>query len=1153
MTFSYRRARVLKSFRLALALAAIVSMGIGPSVAQVLRSSIAGRLTDPTGAGIPDAQITVTNQQTGVPAHAKTDSTGNYMVPELDPGVYSIKAEKQGFSTETETGLQVMAQETIRGDMKMRVGSVSDNVQVSAEAPLINTENGTIQTPITTKQLKELPTPIQDIDSFLILAAGVGRATFNSAPQIAGSTHWGADNFTLNGVSVNDSGNGGGSYSFGLGGVNLPSLSSLQEVNVGGIGMDARYSRIVNVQMVTKAGTNRFHGDAYWYLENTVLNANTFVNNAAGVPRPPFHRNEFGGDIGGPILKNRAFAFFDYDGLRQSLPVVVQNNLPTAAMKQGNFGTLCATYNASGVCNATGGVQLYNPQTGKPFANNVIPSSMITSQAKAMMAFLPDPTDATSPGLPQGTKMANGQAEQYNYTTTVAQVFDVNKWDLRLDYHISNRDSLFGVYSHSVGLPWFDPLGTPKTFGNGQNYGYKTYTLSGTETHIFGPNTTNSLRGAWFEHESIRSGQNESFNPYSIFTNLTPSNNRGLPTMTTTGYTSLGDIGQNNYTHEYDIEITDDFTHVMGRHTLQAGIDETGFKIYNPSGGYGPLGTFTFNGTWTGNGGWPGQPTSIGNTFADFELGNATSATTGSATPDQNVYSRDWELYAQDVWQATPSLTVNYGLRYVYQSPWITKNNLATFFSFDQNKLVLAENSDTPTPPPGTSPPQLTAYPFTTTQALGLPITFYEPDRNNFGPRVGFAWRLTSNNDTVLRGGYGVYYNFNAAYIGFSHNIQNPPWGGNVVYSSAKPSKPTTPFLPDITFNAPFPTNQAGAPAAHPTVYAMNSHFQNARIQQFTLSGEHQFPGNWKMRMSYVGNRTINLPITQYNTNIPAVQQPTQPIQNTRPYQPWGPIQTTNNDNISNTDQMQVEGLHQFAHGFMAQGQYQWTNCRDIAHPTGAGPQVVNQPRLDYGNCPYLARHTFVGNYVLDLPFGHDRRWLREGWLSQVAGGWTFSGVTTYETGPAFSVTFVVPSTYPGWLAGRANVIPGASIYTHNHAHSPTAQWLNPAAFVSPAPGQIGNSPRDGYWGPGYWNYDMSLLKNFYVREGQSLTFRADFLNAFNHTNWDGGGTSIGGVAAPVVANVSETQYGGAAVNNFGNVTTGEGSRIIQVSLRYTF
>jgi hypothetical protein len=1153
MTFSYRRAKVFKSFRFVLALGVLGWVGVGLSAAQVLRSSIAGRVSDPSGAAIPDAQITVTNQQTGVPAHTKTDSTGNYMVPELDPGVYSIKSEKQGFSTETVTGLQVLAQETVRSDLKMRVGSVSDNVQVSAVAPLINTENGTIQTPITTTQLKELPTPIQDIDSFLILAAGVGRATFNSAPQIAGSTHWGADNFTLNGVSVNDSGNGGGSYSFGLGGVNLPSLSSLQEVTVGGIGMDARYSRIVNVQMVTKAGTNRFHGDAYWYLENTVLNANTFVNNAAGVHRPPFHRNEFGGDIGGPILKNRAFAFFDYDALRQNLPVVVQNNLPTAAQKQGNFGTLCGSYNATGVCNATGGVQLYNPQTGKPFANNVIPSSMITSQAQSLMAFLPNPTDPNSPGLPQGTKMANGQAEQYNYTTTVGQVFDVAKWDLRLDYHLSDHDSLFGVYSHSVGLPWFDPLGTPPTFGNGQNYGYKTYTLSGTETHIFGVNTTNSLRGAWFEHESIRSGQNSGFNPYSIFTNLTPSNNRGLPTMTTTGYTSITDIGQNDYTHQYDIEITDDFTHVRGRHTLQAGVDETGFKIYNPSGGYGPLGTFTFNGTWTGNGGWPGQPTSIGNTFADFLLGDATSATTGSATPDQNVYSRDWEFYGQDVWQVAPSLTVNYGLRYVYQSPWVTKGNIATFFSFDQNKLVLAQDSGTPTPPPGTNPAQLTAYPFTTTQALGLPITFYQPDRNNFGPRVGFAWRLTQNNDTVLRGGYGIYYNFNAAYIGFSHNIQNPPWGGSVVYSSAKPSKPTAPFLPDITFNAPFPTSQAGAPAAHPTVYAMNSNFQNARIQQFNLTGEHQFRDNWKMRMSYVGNRTINLPITQYNTNIPAVQQPTQPLQNARPYQPWGPIQTTNNENISNTDQMQVEGLHQFSQGFLAQAQYEWTNCRDIAHPTGAGPAVVNQPRLDYGNCPYLARHTFVANYVFDLPFGRDRHWLKQGWLSQVAGGWSFSGVTTYETGPPFSVTFVPPSTYPGWIAGRANVIPGASVYTYNHAHSPTAQWLNPAAFVSPAPGQVGNSPRDGFWGPGYWNYDMSVLKNFYIHEAQTLSFRADFLNAFNHTNWDGGGTSIGGVAAPVVANVSETQYGGAAVNNFGNVTTGEGSRIIQVSLRYTF
>jgi hypothetical protein len=1127
-----------------------MSMAFG----QEVRSSITGRVTDATGGALPNVKITVTNQQTGVEAHTATDGSGNYTVPELDPGVYSVTADRAGFRQVTATGLELLAQQTLRSDMKLQVGAITETVQVSAEAPLIDTENGTVATPLTTVQLKTLPTAVQDIDSYLILAAGVGRATFNSAPQIAGSTHWGADNFTLNGVGVNDAANGGGAYSFGLGGVNLPSLSSLQEVQIGGIGMDARYSRIVNVQMVTKAGTNHIHGEAYEYLENTVLNANTFVNNAAGIPRPPFHRDEFGADIGGPILRNRAFFFFDYDGLRQAIPVTAQDNLPTAAEKGGNFGALCASYNGSGVCNATGGVQLYNPQTGQPFANNLIPSTMLTSQAKALLAFVPDPTNPTSLGLPQGTKAPNGVAEQYNYTTNVAQVFHVNKWDLRLDDHISDHDSLFGVFSNSIGSPWFDPLGTPPNYGNGQNYGYTDHTLSATETHTFGPQTVNSLRGAWFEHESFRNGQNASFNPYSSFTQLTSSDNRGLPTMTTTGYTTIGgDIGQGNNTRNYDVEITDDFTHVMGRHTLQAGLDETGYKVYYPSGSYGPLGTFTFNGTWTGNGGWPGQPTSVGNTIADFELGDAISGLTGSATPSQSQYSRDWEFYGQDVWQVLPSLTVNYGLRYVFQTPWNTKNNLGTYFSFDKNALILPEDSTTPSVPAHATVSSLPNYPFTTTGALGLPATYYSPDRNNFGPRFGFAWRILGKNDTVLRGGYGIYYNFNESNSGFKPNILNPPWGGTVTYTTGKPSKPTSTYYPDITFNAPFPSGNAGTAAAHPTIYYQPQNFQNPRIQQFNLTLEHQFRDQWKARASYVGNRTTNLMITQWNTNIPIVQQPTVPLQNERPYQPWGAIQTTDNENLSNTDQLELEALHQISQGFMVQAQYEWTNNRDIAHPTGEGPQIINQPRLDYGNSPYEARHTFVTNYVYDLPFGHDRKFLRSGVISEALGDWTLSGITTYETGPAFSITYAAPSTYPGWIAGRANVVPGVNPYMRSHNHSITDTWLNPAAFVSPAPGQWGDSPRDGYFGPGFWNYDMSVLKTFPIRESQSLIFRVDFLDAFNHTNWDGGGTTIGGTSATVVANVSTSQYGGTPVANFGDVTTGEGSRVIQGSLRYTF
>lgn len=1034
----------------------LFGLGAGPVGAQVVRGSITGRITDPADAAVPGAHISITNEQTGVAAHTVSDNSGTYTVPELDPGMYRITTDKTGFRQEITIGVQLLAQQTLRQDIKLQMGSTNQTVEVAGHASLINTENATIATPITTLQLKQLPTTLQDIDSFLILAAGVGRATFNSAPQIAGSSHWGADNFTLNGVSVNDPGNGGGSYSFGLGGVNLPALGSLQEVQVGGIQMDARYSRIVNVQMVTKAGSNQFHGEAYEYLENTVLNANTFVSNAAGLPRAPFHRSEFGGNVGGPILHNKAFFFFDYDGVRQDIPVSIQNNLPSMALRQGNFSALCSTYNSSGQCNATGGVQLYNPQTGQPFAGNIIPASMITSQAQALLGFIPAPTNSTSPGLPQGTKLPQGGTEQYNYVSTLGQLFYVNKWDLRVDYQLSSHDSLFGVYSHSVGDPWFDPLGTPPTYGNGQNYGYKTYSLTGTETHIFGPKTYNALRGAWFDHENIRSGQNTSFNPYSLFPQLIASNNRGLPTMTMTGYENIGDVGLASYTPEYDVEITDDFTRELGRHSLQAGVDETGFKIFTPGLGYTPLSTWTFNGTWTGNQGWPGQPQSIGNAFADFLLGYANSANTGSPALDQVLYSRDWEFYAQDVWQVTPNLTLNYGLRYVYQTPWVPRNNIATFFSFTANKLVLPEKSDTPTAPPGSVPELISQYPFTTTQALGLPLTFYKSARDNFAPRLAFAWRAFGKDNTVLRGGYGIYYNFNAAYIGFSLNKSNAPWASTYTYNSKKPSKPTSPYLPDISFNLPFPSASLAGPSANPTVYAMNQNFKNARIQQFSLTLERQYGQSWATRISYVGNRTVDLPFTQYNTNVPIVQQPTVPLQSTRPYQPWGIIETTNNNNISNTDQLETEIQHRISNGLFLQGQYEWTNCRDEGPPTGSGPQIVDDPRLDYGNCPYLARHTFVGNYVYDLPFGQGRRWLQRGMLNQVLGGWSVAGITTLETGPAFSVTFVAPSTYPGWISSRANSVPNVDPYLKNHAHSPTASWLNPAAFVSPVPRTVG-------------------------------------------------------------------------------------------------
>ncbi|HWB84673.1 MAG TPA: TonB-dependent receptor [Bryobacteraceae bacterium] len=1109
----------------------LITIWVGPLTAQIIQGTLTGNVSDSSGAAIPGVNITVTNEQTGTASRTVTTGAGVYSVPALPAGTYTVTAEKSGFQRMAIQGLQLGSAQTLRQDLTMKVGTLTEQVEVHAEAALISTDSQSVQTNFNTKQITELPQATQDIDGFLIMAAGVGRASFNSAPQIAGSTHWGADNFTLNGVSVNDPGNGGGSYSFGLGGVNLPALGSLQEVQIGGINMDARYSRIVNISMVTKSGTNQFHGDVYDYLQNNVLNATPFLLNAAGQKAPLLQRNQFGIDIGGPVIRNRTFFFFDYSGLRQRIPKTSLLNLPTLAERQGDFSALCKGFDAAGIC--TSGTQLYNPFTGDPFANNRIPSSMITSQAQAILKFVPAPTDLTALGLPSAAP---------NYTASVNQIFHVNKWDTRIDHTISAKDSIFGVFSWSVGDPWFNPLGTPPTYGNGGNYGYKTFTLSVNETHTFTPHTLNSFKAAWFDHAGIRSGQNGDFNPYTLFPQMTPSSNGGVPDITMTGYGAIGDVGLGLYFPEYDIEFSDDFTYTTGAHTIMAGFDETGFKAYSRGGAYTPLPTWGFDGSWTGNQGWPSLPHSNGNAFADFLLGTAVSAATGAPVTDKVNYSRDSEFYIQDSWKVNRRLTLNYGLRYVYQTPWSTRGNIVSYFDPKTGKIAIPENSSTVTAPPGTNAALLSIYPVETTQAAGLPLDYFKSDKNNIAPRVGVAWRPFDDH-TVIRAGYGIFYNYNAAYVGPTQNANNIPWSSTFTYSSLRPKTPTTAYLPDLSFNAPLPGGSQTAPAANPTAFYMDPNDVNPRIQQWNVTIEHQFGDAWSARATYVGNHTDHLTFYTFNINIPSTQQLGVPLQKQRPYQPWGAINSVIPANLSNTNQLQLELTHRFSNGLQFQTEYSFTRCLDEGPPTG-GPQNPSDLAADYGNCSFLVRHTFVTNYLYDLPFGRGKRWLKSGVLSQVAGGWSVSGITSYLSGQPFSVAFQVPSSQVGWWGGRADVLPGADPYTGDHSHNLGTLWFNPAAFAPPAPGTWGNSPRNGYFGPGMYNWDISLMKNIYtVGDRQRLQIRGDFFDAFNHFNPDAG----------LQTTIADTRDGGAAIPAAGRITSGESSRVIQVSLRYFF
>ena len=1134
-----------------------VFVGCGLIYSQNIASSIVGRVTDASGAAVPGVQVTVINAGTGASTTVTTGSSGTYSVPELLSGEYSVKATKAGFQTYTEHGLRLYSAETSRVDIAMKVGNIHQTVSVVGRAQLIHTDSMGISSSVTTRQLSDLPTALQTVDAFISLAPGVQAYGGDMAnPPIGGGTHWGSVNFTLNGVGANQPGNSGGVDVQGVGLLVLPPPSSIQELKVQSDNMTAEYKAHSAVTLVTKGGTNRFHGEAYEYLQNTDLNANQFLLNASGSPRAPVHLNQFGGNLGGPIWRNKAFFFFDYTGYRHQDSVVTRHAYPSMAMRQGDFSALCTgqggTFNSSGIC-SKGNYQLYNPFTGEAFANNQIPSGLITSQSNALMRYLPAPTDSSSLGLPSGSP---------NYIGLIPRTQNVNSEDARIDYNASSRDRIFGVYAQRNTNPWFTSNGYAPDYGEGRST-YKNYSVSASETHTFNATTLNVFRVAWGDYIQQFSGQNGDFNLQSLFPSAPATLFQGLPGISATGYDGLWhDVGTAYPTPQWDVEITDDFTHISGRHTFKAGIDETGYKIFSRHTTGTNTGTFAFNGKWTGNAGWPDQPTSGGNAFADFLLGTASSsATPGIGVYAKMVYSRDWGTYIQDTWQVRPNLTVNYGLRYEYQTPWQYRNQEVTTIDLNNvggiagtnSPLVLPQSSATPTLPVGADPSLFAAYPFETTQTAGLPLQYVTPDKNNFAPRVGIAWRPFGGTNTVIRAGYGIYFNFQPGDVGSRVDAWDPPWvlGYTASYATSLPgrTKLKSPYLPDITFSDPYPgANGNSSVAAHPSLTFFDQNFKNASAQEWNLTVEHQFGSTWATRVSYVGSQTHHIPYNAGALNVPVTQTPDAPLQAQYPLQPWGTVNMTRSAGKQNFNQLQMAIQHRFASGFSVNANYQYTRSLDNV-PTSGGPQNWHFANLDYGNSEFIHRHWLTFSYIYQLPVGRGQRWLSglHGVGDAVLGGWQVSGISHYATGTPFSVGYSQAGVkgIVGWWGGRADAVSGAPLYQGQqtgHDIVNGVQWFNTGAFAPPAQWTWGNSARDMVFGPGSYNWDISVMKTFSLPEQLHLQFRSDFLDAFNHFNLSNPNGTI-----------ADTRDGGNAQPNAGRILGGSGYRLIQLSLRLQF
>ncbi len=1115
-------------------------------LSQVVTSSIVGHVTDASGAAVPDAQVVITNQGTGIQVKTSTGSAGDYTVTDLYAGVYQIQVTKAGFRVVQIASIDVLASQTVRQDVELAVGSAQQSVTVISQTPLVNTDSGDVGGVLTSNQLDNLPTAQQSISTLIELAPG-GIGGSGSNPQLGGSAYWGGTDFLLNGLNTNDFTNGRGLIGYGLGLVGEPPTSSMQEFKVDVSSMDAEYAMQANVQMVTKQGTNKFHGEAYEYNTNSALAANVLTLNAAGEPKPPNNLNQFGGNVGGPIWKNKAFFFFNFSGFRDRTYSPVQLNFPSAAMRSGDFGALLTA--------AGGNTQLYNPLTGAAFSGDVIPQSMLTSQASALNVYLPEPTN-NEPGLPN---------EAPDYVSTVAVPRDFDIYDLRLDYQLSAKDSVTGFFNHHTDLPWFSASGTtPQAYGNGSNYGANVVIYQLAEEHTFGPTTFNAFRLGWENEPQHDDGQNLNFDPTSLFPQQATSAQRGLPDMTFLDYGSIGDTGYRNLSsYAPTLTIMDDLTHVHGRHTLKAGAYVSVIDWFQESA-YAHLPGFTFNGEWTGDKGNPGQPQSQGNDFADYLLGDANTSETGTVGHDNKFYNKDWELYFQDTWQATHRLTVYIGVRVMNTTPWIVRNDLQGAWIQSSNKLVVPENSPTPTLEYGMAPQIYNAFlPYIeTSQAAGLPLHMWPNNYNNWGPRFGLAFRPFNNGKTVLRGGYGIYYAPNCSACSPLDSTTVPRFSGASSSNSASletfttqlPGSPTSQFLPDITFSNPFPSSNGGLQAAssHPVLFPMQLNYKLPRTQSWNLTVERQLSASDMVRISYVGSQTQHDVWYEVPIDVPEYQIPNESEQAQLPIQPWGGIDADLSGGKQNYNQLQLEYTRRMARGLGAQVEYAFTRALSDDEVGYAWPgQYEWNTKAAYGNSSYFPNQRLEFNYIYSLPVGKGRQFISDahGVLDAVLGGWQVAGITIYSTGlPLTGMDFQPPSSYVGWWGGLANRVSGVSMYDKQSGHNITAgvQWLNLAAFTPPQPWQWGNSQAYAFDGPGSSDWDMSAQKYFGIPirglESPRLQLRVDFFDAFNHFNLGNPDTTI-----------ADTQNGGLPIPTAGKIYTGSNNRTIQVGLKFEF
>ena len=1073
-------------------LSLVMGMAVGSTTwlqAQSSFGTIKGVVSDASEAAVPGATVTITNTKTSVARQVTTNESGIYQVGSLIPGSYTIKVEKAGFQVSQVPEFELRVDQVAAINIPMKVGEVTQTVDVTAAAPLLENATSTVGTVIDNASVVELPLNGRSfVDLILLVPGSVPRGKLFA---ISGGANYSVSGqspdqnvYTLDGLANNEQ----FFKSFAI----QPSIDAIQEFKVQTHVSDAAYGSGAgaNVNVSIKSGTNAVHGAVFEFLRNKVLDANDFFRNKNGIVRPNFEQNQYGFVVGGPVYipkvyngKNKAFWFFNYEGYKIRRGSSLLATVPTSGQLNGDF---------------RGQAPIFDPATRRldgsgnliadPFPNNVVPSNRINPAIAAWAKiFYP----STSVG--GANNVLNGSPYQ------------LNQWQIngRGDYKVNEKLNVFFRYSqYEASQLQPQPLPAVAT-ENASIYKNGVFSLSyvPTPTLVFdfkiGINDTNTFQvdtnpapgaAAYLQQYPLQGTPIKDpaypLYPYYPIPGYTGASQSGVPLPVT------------------DYSIIFNTTKIKGKHSFRFGMNYDNFRgsqdnFFTSS--------FSFSSTQTAD---PQNQVATGDPVASFLLGFPVS---GSRNIGNTLVHMRWRIngyYFQDDFKVNPKLTLNLGLRWEYdQAPRDRDNRLGQFDRVSGQYVWTGENP-------------------VTGQPANIGRAILSPDYNNWAPRIGLAYQLKPK--TVIRAGYNIFYNTNFLWESqgirgqWPYALSDNPTGTN---NGINLTPIQTYFGPDL---------DVGSGSVPSGIFALGRDDRTGYTQQWNIGVQQELSQSLLLDVSYIGTRSIKAPVF-FTTNTPTTPGPG-PINLRRPFPQSGSLLEDNRKAYGNYSGLQVKLDKRFSQGLQFLVTYAWAHQLDMGgngNSDGATPQNEYNLKADYASGAFDFPQLFTASWVYQLPFGKGQRYMSSasGVVNQLVSGWEVTGITRYTTGSPINVTISFDNANTGSGGQRPNRILGQPDRLPSNAVDKTVGWLNPAAFEVAPQYTFGNLGRNTERGPGFGDWILGAYKNFPLPwENMSIQFRTEFFNAFNQVNLSNPGSTLGtpgfGVVGSTANPARQIQFG---------------------------